>query len=163
MIAPEALIADLMKEVRTKLFAGRSDKEWFAQQELVKKALTYPAHWLEERKVPLASKRYAEIMTTIIGAAAAYGDLGKVTYVSRYLLTCVQRHMAHHGDEYYQEGKAIRNRTSVFMATLEKNNKPARAADRTVTVLSEVHASIAVGRRKAKAKAVAKPLQPDLF
>lgn len=166
MKAPDILIAELMQRVRRDLYKGRPDKAWFQQQDTVKKALTFPAAWLEERKVPLSSERYLQILNGIINLMLAKGNLAAVKYPSAYLLDVIQKHMAHHGDTYYQEGKSCRNRVTLDMAVIEKAVAARRASalpDRTVEVLSGVHATLALGKRKSTIKAAATPAQPDLF
>jgi hypothetical protein len=164
MNAPDALVAELMQLVRSRLYDGK-DRQWFPQQEMVKQAMTYPAHWLSKRQVPLSHARYKAIMVDVIETMARRGNLEKVTFISRYVLHCVQEHMKHHGDKYYAEGKSIRNRVSVVMTEVEKAKI---GADSTVPVLAQVHdnqvaATLQVGRRKPKGTDSATPVHPDLF
>ncbi len=68
-------------------------------------------------EIPLAVRGHVQgILTT----ARAHGDLSKVTFMGRYLLHVFQQHMEHHGHEYYEEGKDIRNRISVIMTAVER-------------------------------------------
>ena len=158
MKAPEVLIQELMQRVRTVLYKGKPDQVWYSQQQMIKKALLHPAAWLEERKVEIPAERYKTIMEGILDAIAANGNLSQVTWVSRYVLHCFQQHMEHHGDEYYREGVAIRNRVNMFMTAVEKAHK---GADSTVPILAEADKLLKIGKRKAKVKPVA--LEPDLF
>ena len=132
---------------------------------MIKKAMTYPAHWLQKRQVPLSEARYRQIMVEIIDTMARMGNLEKVTFISRYVLHCVQEHMKHHGDRYYAEGKAIRNRVNILMTAVEKAHA---GADSTVPVLADVHekqveAALSLGKRKPKGNAIATPVHPELF
>jgi hypothetical protein len=148
MKAPDVLITELMALVRRSLYAGKPDKTWFAQQQLVKKALLYPATWLKRREVEIPAERYKEIVEGIVATMVANGRLDGVSFMSRYLLTCVQRHMEAHGDEYYREGVNIRNRVTLVMDLVEK----ARAgADSTVPILAEADRLLKIGKRKAGA------------
>jgi hypothetical protein len=165
MKAPEAVIEELMTKVRLALFQGKQFKRWPAQQELVKKALLYPAVCLDKHQVEIPAERYQAILEDIIATAAKHGNLGDIAYMSRYFYTCVQRHMAHHGDEYYSEGKSIRNRINLDMTAIERAHA---GHDGTVPILAQAAAAKAdavlqVGRRKAKIKPAAPRLQPDLF
>jgi hypothetical protein len=148
-----------MARARTLLYKGRPDRAWYLQMKTVKKALTLPAAELKKLGVPLSSVRYEEIMLGILNTISRHGNLSKVEYPSAYLLHTVQEHWKYHGPEYYEEGKAIRNRVSVFMTAVEK----ARPADPTVDVLAQVNASLKIGTRKSKIKPVAATLQPRLF
>ena len=69
-----------------------------ASVRLVKKALIYPARWLDERKVPITSDKYRAIIVGIVEGMVKHGQIAQVTYMGRYLLTCVQKHMEVRGD-----------------------------------------------------------------
>lgn len=158
MKAPLAMFSELLERVRRDLYRGKPDKLWYSQQHMVKKALLYPARWLEQRKVEISSERYKAILEGILATVKANGNMAQVTYISRYILHCIQQHMEHHGDEYYREGVAIRNRVSMVMSTIEKAK---RGADSTVPILAQAESVLQIGKRKAKVK----PIEPesDLF
>jgi hypothetical protein len=162
MKAPDALLEHLMARVRGDLYKGKPERVWFTQQVRVKAALTLPAAWLDERKVEISAERYQAILESILHTIKAHGRSPKQLgpFPCAYLHSCVEKHLAHHGDEYYEEGKAIRNRVTIFMGRVEKARI---GADSTVPVLSATHAALDVGKRKAKGKAVATSQQPDLF
>jgi len=149
-----------MARVRRDLFIGKPDKTWYSQQQLVKKALLYPAAWLKRREVEIPAERYQAILEGILDTIKAKGNLDQVHYISRYLFHCVQQHIAHHGDTYYEEGKAIRNRVSLVMTSVERAHA---GADGTVPVLDQAYNVLQLGRRKPKSKPLAEPLQPGLF
>jgi hypothetical protein len=67
--APDELIRDLMARVRRDFYQGKPDKAWFAQQQLVKKALLYPARWLKEKAVEIPAERYEAIVVDILATA----------------------------------------------------------------------------------------------
>jgi hypothetical protein len=150
----------LMAKVRHDLYKGKPDKTWFAQQKMIKKALLHPAVYLHKQRVELPAARYRAILEDIINTIVAKGNLDRVDYMSRYFLFCVQKHMEHHGDQYYAEGKAIRNRVDLVMGSVEK---AARGADSTVPILAEADKLLQMGKRKARVKPVATAPTPDLF
>jgi hypothetical protein len=160
MIAPDTLITELLGCVRRDLYGSCPDK-WFSQQEVIKRALTFPAAWLARRHVEIPAARYQAILEGIIDGIVKQGDLSKVTFMGRYFYHCVQQHMWHHGDEYYREGVKISNRITVAMTAVERAHK---GQDGTVPAFSQAHQVLA-GRRKLPAhmRPAADPLQPDLF
>lgn len=162
MKAPDAVIEDLLKSARALLYTSLPDRAWFTQQMRVKIALTLPAAYLDERKVDLSAERYQEIVQGILDTIKKHGRTDLGPHPCSYLHSCVEAHLRHHGDEYYEEGKAIRNRVKLIMPAVEKANL---GADLTVPVLSATHhqtaAALAVGKRKSKAPAPV--LQDDLF
>lgn len=160
MKAPDAVIKELLAKVRRDLYQGKSFDTWSAQQKMVKKALLHPATCLHKQQVELSAERYQAILEGIIDTIRAKGNLEKVGYMSRYFYFCVQEHMKHHGDGYYSEGKAIRNRVNLFMTALERAQI---GADGTIPVLDQADKLLQIGKRQPKIKPAAPPLQPDLF
>ncbi len=160
MKAPDAVIAELLQQVRGWLYSALPERAWFTQQERVKRALTLPAAWLDERKVEVSAERYQEILQGILATIKAKGrkpgQMGK--FPCAYLHACVKSHLDHHGEKYYDEGKGIRNRLKLAMPELEKAQI---GADGTVPVLAQVHNALASRRRKGKVKSVTE--QPGLF
>jgi hypothetical protein len=166
MKAPAAVLEDLMKQVRALLYTALPDRAWYTQQERVKATLTLPAKWLDDRKVELPAERYQKLLEGVLATIRSHGrkpaQLGKFPCI--YLHSCVESHMRHHGDEYYYEGKGIRNRVKMFMTAVERAQV---GADATVPILAKVHtevaAAVSAGRRKPKSKAIAGPVQPDFL
>jgi hypothetical protein len=166
MKAPATVLGDLMKQVRALLYTALPDRAWFTQQERVKATLTLPAKWLDDRKVELPAERYQKLLEGVLATIKAKGrkadQLGRFPCI--YLHSCVESHMRHHGEEYYYEGKGIRNRVKIFMTAVERAQV---GADETVPILAKVHtevaAAVSAGRRKPKSKAIAGPVQPDFF
>ncbi len=153
------ILRALMDRVRREMFGHLPEKAWYSQQAMVKKALTYPAHWLHERHIHFTAERYREITDGIITTMVRKGNLRSVTFMGRYILTCFQEHMRHHDDTYYLEGKGIHSHLDAALHRAELRLKS--AADPTVTALAEAHSLIAIGKRKPKAKPPAP--EPDLF
>jgi hypothetical protein len=70
------------------------------------------AVYLDDRAVTISPERYLEIMTGdqgILMEALRFGNTGQITYLPAWLGKVVESHLAVHGDEYYEEGKALRN------------------------------------------------------
>lgn len=161
MKAPDAVIQELLLKVRRDLYPGETYDTWAAQQKMVQKALHHPAVYLNKMGVELPAERYQAIVSAIIETIRDNGNLSNVGYMARYFYTCVQRHMDHHGDEYYSEGKSVNNRVSLVMNALERAQ---RGADGTIPILAEADKLLQLGKRQPKVKASpVKPNQPDLF
>ena len=165
MSAPDSLIADLMVRVRREFYSERPAKHWYQQQDTVKKALTFPASWLEERKVPMSARRYREIINLILNTIISHAKTQQIAYPSAYILHCVQQHMAHHGDAYYQEGKSCRNRIALQMAVVERTAaaRSRQSGADVIPAFAQVHAALAIGKSKGRPKASKPAPQPDLF
>src|SRR4051812_40766162 len=70
------------------------------------------AEYLDDRAVAIPTARYIEIMTGekgILMEALRFGNTGNIAYLPAWLGRCVESHLAVHGEDYYDEGKLIRN------------------------------------------------------
>lgn len=160
MKTPATVLEDLMRQVRKTLYARLPARSWFTQQERVKAALTLPAKWLHERGVELPAARYEAILRAILDTILAKGRRDVGDFPCAYLWSCVESHLRHHGEEYYAEGKGIRNRVQLVMSQVDRARV---GADSTVPTLAQVHDAVSAGRRKPRRKAAAAGVQADLF
>lgn len=76
---------------------------------LLKWVVLKPAAWLEERGVTVSPERYINILRDRILMEALRHGTGEVKYVPAYLGRVVDLHLAHHGEEYYQAAKTLRD------------------------------------------------------
>lgn len=152
-MTPDVLISHLMGRVKTMFYADLPERSWFNQMVRVKAALTLPAVWLQDRQVELSSERYQSIVEGILNTIRAKGRRKVGAFPCAYLHACIESHLKHHIDEYYEEGKAIRNRLRIAMPDLEKARI---GADGTVPIFAQVHATLDAGKRKAKVKPINK-------
>ena len=160
---PEALVERFLRSLRNQFYKGE-DKLFFQERRLLMAAICYPAQWLDQRAVRLNAKRYTDILTKIIRAINAHGQLSTVRSMGRYLAKCVQEHMSHHGDAYYEEAKATRNVIDdVLLGLGNRVQKGAAipATDSTVPDLAKLHRLL--GAKKPRRKTAATPMQKDLF
>jgi hypothetical protein len=157
-LTTEAVILELLKKARTILYHDLPESSWFSQQGRVKFALTLPSKWLDERKVELSPDRYKAIVDGILDTIRTNRrpDLG--AFPCAYLHACVEAHIRHHGDEYYAEGKSVRT----ALDRVVNHAARARLGAGTIPILAQVHATLAIGKRKPKVKPVA-PEQLGLF
>lgn len=106
--SPE-LLEELLRFIQTKFYP--SDPIGFAKDKprLLSWVVFEFAKWLTSREVTLPPHRFLAIMRdTILMDAVRHGNTGNIAYRPAWLRAVVQRHLAHHGEEYYEEGKAIR-------------------------------------------------------
>ena len=160
---PEELVNRFLRSLRNQFYKGE-DKLFFQERRLLIAAICYPAQWLDQRAVRLNAKRYTGILTKIIRTINQHGRLSRVRCMGRYLLHCVQTHMSHHGDAYYEEAKATRNVIDDVLLGLGKRVQSGAAipvADSTVPDLAKLHRLL--GTKKPRRKTAATPVQKDLF
>ena len=106
--SPE-LLEELLRFIQSKFYS--SDPVSFAKDKprLLTWVILEFATWLESRAVTLPPARFLAICRdTILMDAVRHGNTGAITYRPAWIRAVVQSHLAHHGEEYYEEAKSIR-------------------------------------------------------
>lgn len=151
MSAAASVIDDYLHRLRNQFY---DDVKKFSQQRwILIKGITELADWLEIRGARLPDRRYRQILDEIIVGIQRYGDTGRIQYFCRYFLHVVQKHIAHHGEAYYEEAKSFRNALDQATDTLtgKAAKKVQEAKDDTTDRLAEIHRAIRIkARRPAK-------------
>jgi hypothetical protein len=157
---PQAVLDALAGLVRRKFYAGDDGRFFKDRWHLLQWALLWPArHFFTPKSVSLPPARYQEILTKIIMEAAMFqGD--KIRYRPAWLQMVIQSHFAAHGEEYYEEAKAIR--TTAENTLLALHQLPTREAElvQDFTVASKLLDAVKPQRKKKVAPAAS---EPDLF
>ena len=97
------------------------------------------ARWLEHRAVTLPSDRFlAIIRDTILMEALRHGNTSKIAYRPAWLRAIVQSHLAHHGEEYYEEGKSIRMLAERALWAAQRSTQPAPDPVRDLAVAAKL-------------------------
>lgn len=115
---PEEIRDELLRFIRTKFYQGEAVEFEKDRPRLLKLVVLKFASWLDERGVTLPSDRYLAIMRdTILMDAVRFGT-AEIKYRPGWLGVVVEKHLAHHGEEYYEEAKALRSvvETSLMLA-----------------------------------------------
>lgn len=158
MMAPEFLNEQLAL-IRKTFFAGKTDRQFFQEQDLLRQAIAFPAVRLKERfGVTATDKLYRHILGTVIDTIKEHGKRAKIQRVSVYFLHAVQTHMDHHGEEYHIAAKAARRLVDLLPEAVRGAHIV--RADRTTEVLVDLHRTLKsrAGRKKKQSAA-----QPTLF
>lgn len=151
--------SEMLAVLRREFFASAIDeKEFFQEKDLLLQAIAYPARYLNDRGAVALPSKYRAILRTVVGTIKAKGNRRQIRRFSVYFLHCVQEHMKHHGDDYYQDAKSARPVASLLEPALRRLQ--ASEATRTTAALSEAHRALSsrAGRRKTSP-----PKQPELF
>jgi hypothetical protein len=115
--APE-LRDSLLDLIRAKFYQGHQVEFAKDRPRLISWVVLYPATWLHSRGVTLPPDRFRQILSAVLVEAASFCEPSKVTYLPAYLRQVIQSHFRIHGEDYYDEAKAIRNRVDrVLMVT----------------------------------------------
>jgi hypothetical protein len=153
----ERIVKDYLHTLRNQFYPDDA-KAFYQQRWLLIRAISYPSAYLAERQVGLTEADHRNLLTEQIRGIMHHGNTRQIKHFGRYFLHVIQKHMAHHGEDYYESGKAIR-----AWAESALENAKAKAAIQAIDEterLAALHASIAVPTRKRKPAA---PAQPELF
>ena len=105
-------------------------------------ALTWPAKWLDQRALPIASEDYHKIITQRLDDIAKHGNPQRFQkHFPTYLLKSIQDWFRHHGDELYENLKHVRNSLLGIKTLLDncQNDMP----EDIVTPMARAHAILA--------------------
>jgi hypothetical protein len=164
LLLPAELVRQLLQLIRKTFFADLTEKQWYQERPMIEQAICYPARWLKEKgATKVSAARYRSIIQTVITAIKKHANRQKIERFSVYFLHCVQEHIVHHGETYYNEAKAPRTSADLVARAMSKL-QPGRSqahVDRTVEVLAETHRVLARRGRIQKPKSASD--QPDLF
>jgi hypothetical protein len=143
---------EMLQLLRREFFASVPEKQFFQERNLLLQAVTYPADYLHRRGAALPATQYRAILQTVIDTIKEYGNRKRIRRFSAYFLDCVQKHMQHHGEEYYIEAKQARVAGSVAAGELGKlrPDEPGRDVVRDLVAIRRALRSKG-GRKKADA------------
>ncbi len=159
----EELTAEMLAELRREFFKRSTDKQFNQEAHLLRQAIYFPARYLNDRGARALPSKYRQILRIVIQTIKAKGNRAKIHRFSVYFLHCVQEHMKHHGDEYYQAAKSARPVASLLDPALRRlQSQEARDA---TEVLAQAHRFLALrsGRKRAIQKAEKGIQELDLF
>jgi hypothetical protein len=143
-------VEEMLRQIRREFFQDKADKPFFQEREMLIEAITWPAHWMNERGAKLPASGYRRILGKVIGTIKRHGNQVKFRRFSLYFFKAVQEHMNHHGDEYYYEAKV--RPISAVLPAVTRHVRPGRAPDRTTETLAQMNQILRSpgGRRRAR-------------
>lgn len=148
---PKELVDSCLELLRTKFYNQPGDDKCFAQdrKRLLAWVVLWPASWLNKKGVTIHGDAYREIFVKVFIQAAAHVQ-SKVKYRPAYLRHVIQSHFEIHGEEYYEQAKAVRNQVEHAMILV---GRPAVATPDPVRQMAEARDLLAAPtRRKTVAK-----------
>jgi hypothetical protein len=149
---PGDLTASLLDLIRRKYYDG--DFVQFAKdkRQLLLWVVWWPAKWLETRGVTLPADRYRQILSTVLLDALAHASDAPIKYRPAWLGKVIQSHFDAKGEDYYEEGKAMRNRMDHVLAmVVAAGQTPKAVAPDPIRALTEA-ARLLQGTRKRPAR-----------
>lgn len=118
-MSPSEFANEQLSLIRRTFFKDAGDSEFYQERNLLLQAIAFPAAHLKKRYgVSATDSLYRKILKTVIETIVAKGNLAKIERVSVYFLHCVQKHMDHHGEDYYDLAKAARSAANLLAPAL---------------------------------------------
>lgn len=119
------------------------------RKRLLSWVVLWPASWLNQRGVTLPADKYRErFFKVFLEAKANAAD--KIKYRPAWLRMVVQSHFEHHGEEIYDQAKAIRQ--LVEHIVLRAGNAPTRPEPDPTDDMARARAILATAKRPADSK-----------
>lgn len=103
----EEIMRDFLHVLKNQFYADDEKRFWKHRYILIQ-AIAWPASTLKQMGVWLPAKRLREILTEIVDTVKHHGATGQVAHFGGYFLHCVQAHMHHRRERFYEEGKTAR-------------------------------------------------------
>lgn len=123
--SPE-LLEELLRFIQSKFYPSSPVDFAKDKPRLITWVILEFATWLEDRAVTLPPARYLTIVRdTILMDAVRHGNTGKIGYRPAWLRAVVQSHLAHHGEDYYDEAKSIRTIADRALWAAQRATSPA--------------------------------------
>jgi len=108
---PRELTDSCLDFLRRKFYNQPGDERCFAQDRsrLLSWVVLWPAVWLNGKGVTIHGDRYRQIFHDVFFQADAHRS-DKIKYRPAWMKMVIQSHFKIHGEEYYEEAKAVRNK-----------------------------------------------------
>lgn len=154
--------AAMLAEIRRDFYRGEVGKRYFWDEPMLLQAIALPARWMNDHHVQASASKYREILRGVLGKIKEHGNRAAIHSFGRYFLHAVQTHMDHHGEDYYDQAKALR--TQVNRATADLRRQQSQDAIAITTALDATHRILS--RRSGRQRAIQKTgnrTEPDLF
>ena len=116
---PTELTDSCLQILRSRFYNQPGDDKCFAQDRsrLLAWVVLWPATWLNKKGVTLHGDQYRKIFHNVLMQASEHVT-SKVKYRPAYLRQVIQSHFAIHGEDYYDQAKAVRNIAEQAMVVL---------------------------------------------
>ena len=146
---PEELANYCLNILRRKFYSFPGGDRAFFQhrRDLLYRVVLWPASWLKKKEVTIHGDDYRSIFTKVFLQAAAHVET-KIKYPPAYLAQVIQSHFKIHGEEYYDEAKAVRNQVDHVMLMAGQLARPAAVAADPVRELASARNILASGKPK---------------
>jgi hypothetical protein len=150
------LVQEFLQMIRNQFYFDKPDFHFHQHRSILIKAFTYPASWLATRGMTreIPADRYRQLIQDVIQEVKRFGQMSTSRSPAHYFFKVMQTHMQHHGEDYYDECRSVRNAVAQITAGMTKVPE----TDSTLADLAALHRLATSGARKV----VQKPASPQL-
>ena len=151
-----ALVEEFLQMIRNQFYFDKPDFHFHQHRSILIKAFTYLAWWLAGKGMTqeIPADRYRQLIQDVITEVKRMGQMSSAVSPAHYFLKVMQTHVAHHGEDYYDECRSVRNAVAQVTSGLAK----APETDSTLADLAALHRLAASRARRV----VQKPASPQL-
>lgn len=130
---------ELLRFIQSKFYPGDFVRFAKDRRMLLKLVVLKFAVYLDEKAVTLAEARYMEIVRDkILMEAVRFGKIEQVKYPPAYLGQILDSHLRIHGEDYYEEAKAIRHLVNNALSLVPRTVTPAPDGVRELAAASRL-------------------------
>ena len=147
----EQVIDALLGQIAREYYNAGKDKRYHVHRRGLIHAICWPATWFQQRAIHLSDARYRAIIQERLAEIRVHGCADKArAYFPKYLLTCLQNHFLHRGEDIYEQYKHVRYTIEILMQQLPQLQQN-KTQEEMIDVLSQAHL-ITKPARRAKSK-----------
>src|SRR6185369_17295894 len=89
-LTSDELLNELLGFLQRKFYEGRAVAFQKDRRRLLEWVVLWPARWLDERGVTVASDKYREIFMSVFMDSLRFGDTANITYLPAWLAKVIQ-------------------------------------------------------------------------
>lgn len=154
----QPLLQSLLQTIGRRFYSHQPPEHFHRDRRMLLYALSWPAHWLQQRNLRLSASDYRQLIIQRLDAIAAHGQPALyLAYFPRYLLKCLQDHLHHHGEQLYEHIKHASYNLDLILRRLQELPPP---PDQTVQTLCQLHLIL---RKNSRGRTAQSHCQLQLF
>ena len=147
------IIAASLDEIRARLYDRRAWSErFYPERDMLISAITWLATWFKKRGVAPSGQRYRAIIARVVQDIDRHMRIDRPKCMALYFHGCLQKHMQHQGETYYNEAKALRNIVQAVTRTITARQSAAAASQAPVETLADIYSQLAAKRRSKSSR-----------
>jgi hypothetical protein len=146
---PQELRDACLDFLRRKFYPEQATAFLKDRRRLLGWVVLWPAKWFNDRGVTVPTETYREIFEGVFMDGLRFGNTGNITYLPAWLAKVIQSHFEHHGEEYYERAKSLRE-NALLKGILSGKLKPSEPTADPVRELAQAAALLKPKKKPAK-------------